>query len=157
MHYFIHHILQIVESFPVSLQSIHFNNLHQSISLQQDVYLQQTKATIAGMNNDASKLIDYYLKMVQVCWHVSLSSKLTEFLLKPFQQAIHDQPDWILSLFLVISRDYPEMLTNPAPSVDWKDDWGVERLLLQTEQTKPTLDLFQSMIQIAGITEVWIF
>ena len=48
------------------------------------------------------------------------------------------------------------MLTNPSTSVDWKDDWSIERLHIQeVDSTQaPSLDLFHYMVLIAGTTEV---
>lgn len=105
--YFNNHFLQIVHSYPESIQSFHFTDLSILISFNQSSYLQQANKVIQSMNGDTVEMLVFYSKMVQVIEALSLPYHIMIFLLKPFQQAIHSQTNWIQSLFIMISRDYP--------------------------------------------------
>ena len=105
--YFNNHFLQIVQSYPESIQSFHFTDLSILISFNQSSYLQQASEAIQKMNGDTVEMLVFYSKMVQVIESLSLPYHIMIFLLKPFQQAIHSQTNWIQSLFIMISRDYP--------------------------------------------------
>lgn len=102
--YFVNHFLQIVESYPHSIHSFHFS-CHEFISYP-DTYLKDVQSIITGMKDHTVDMILYYTKMACVCWNVGLPHSLTSFLLDPLQKAIRNQPNWIQSLFFVISRDY---------------------------------------------------
>ena len=108
--YFINNFLQIVENYPQSIQSINgmnLQNLRQSMSVYEENYLHNCKEKINDLCGDCSLLIVFYIRIVRVCIDLSISSSLLSFLLKPFQEAIFQQDNWISALFLVISRDYP--------------------------------------------------
>lgn len=102
--YFVNHFLQIVDSYPHSIHSIHFTC--NDFITYPDSYLNDVESIITGMKDQTVDMIVYYTKMVCVCWNVGLPNTLTSFLLSPLQKAIRKQPNWIQSLFFVISRDY---------------------------------------------------
>ena len=108
--YFINNYLQIVDNYPQSIQSINginLQNLQQSMYVSQEKYLQNCKEKTDDLKRDCPLLIAFYIRCVVVSLELSIGSSLMSFLLKPFQEVIFQQDNWISALFLVISRDYP--------------------------------------------------
>lgn len=162
IHYFVNHFLQIVDNYPESIRTIQFQSLQHTITIPFEDYLYKAEQFI-NETTDLSQLISYYLKMVQVCSRVPLSTSLKTSLLIPFQKAIHKQTQWISSLFLVLSRDYSvfiggiadlqNMLTNTNTNFDSNEEWSISRLSASA-QIPPTVDLFHYLVMIAGSVEV---
>ena len=108
--YFINNFLQIIDNYPQSIQSINginLQNLHQSMYVSQEKYLQDCKEKTDDLKKDCPLLVGFYIRCVIVCLELSIGSSLMSFLLKPFQEVIFQQDNWMSALFLVISRDYP--------------------------------------------------
>ena len=113
-----------------------------------DTYSHQLKQEYLNNDVNTETILLFYLKSVQMLNSCQIHPTVITQCLQPIREELRKRDDTISCLFLVISRDMPELLVIPRNKNEDKEEmWGIQQIERENKKTEE-LDLMMECVRL---------